>query len=466
MAFRVLLLEHRPAALAALAMAFREALDASARVERIASAERLLGLLRADASPTVVVMSARPGSEIGAKRLIARARRASEGLPVVIAAEEGDVQSAACAIEAGANDFLVLADPLEPRVATLVGKLLPLVEALARTRRLHAANAELRASIQARFSLVGESAAMRRVLDRVERVASVPRPVLVTGERGTGKELVARAIHAMGGDPDRPIVTLNCAAFTDALLESELFGHERGAFTGAEATRLGAFEQANGGTLFLDEVGHMSLAFQQKILRVVEYGTYRRVGGSRDLETSARIVAATNADLREKIRRGEFLGDLYDRLTFETIDVPPLRQRKGDVAVLARHFLVQFAREIPAFQGKRLSESAIDALERYPFPGNVRELKNVIERAAYRDTEDEITPSDLGMLGMGDDEPASGAFDARVADYKRRLLVEALAEADGNGAEAARLLGLTYDQFRYHHKTLVAPPPSRRGRRR
>lgn len=176
MALRILLLEHRPAALAALAMAFREAMDASARVERIASADRLLALLRADGSPTVVVMSARPGAEIGARRLIARARRASEGLPVVIAAEEGDVQSAACAIEAGANDFLVLADPLEPRVATLVGKLLPLVEALARTRRLHAANAELRASIQARFSLVGESAAMRRVLDRVERVASVPGP--------------------------------------------------------------------------------------------------------------------------------------------------------------------------------------------------------------------------------------------------------------------------------------------------
>ena len=347
--------------------------------------------------------------------------------------------------------------PLEPRGATLLGKLRGLLEAVARTRVLDEQNAALRSTVQARFHLVGESRAMARLIERVQRVATVPRPVLVVGERGSGKELVARAIHFAGGPATRPIVVVNCAAFSDALLESELFGHEKGAFTGAETTRRGKFEQADGGTLFLDEIGNMSLPFQQKILRVVEYGTYHRVGGTQELRTTARVIAATNVDLRARMRAGGFLRDLYDRLSFEEIEVPALRDRKGDVEVLARHFLNQFAREIPAFRGKTLARSAIDALERYPFPGNVRELKNIIERAAYRDTDPEITASDLGLLAA--DEPVGdggGAFHARVEAYRRRLLVDALAQAEGNQAEAARLLGLQYHQFRYFHRRLVA----------
>jgi len=244
---------------------------------------------------------------------------------------------------------------------------------------------------------------------------------------------------------------VNCAAFNDALLESELFGHEKGAFTGADASRQGKFEQADGGTLFLDEIGNMSAVFQKKILRVVEYGTYTRVGGTKELKTTARILAATNVDLKERIKSGDFLSDLYDRLAFEVVAVPPLRERIGDVEVLARHFLNQFALEIPAFRNRQLSREALKRLNRYRFPGNVRELKNIIERAAYRDSGSEIGFDDLGLIL--DVEPAAkrGGLHEKIESYRRRLIAEALKEADGNQARAARALGISYHQFRYYY---------------
>jgi transcriptional regulator with GAF, ATPase, and Fis domain len=247
-------------------------------------------------------------------------------------------------------------------------------------------------------------------------------------------------------------VVVNCAAFTDTLLEAELFGHEKGAFTGAEAVAHGKFEVAAGGTLFLDEVGNMSLPFQQKILRVVEYGTFTRVGGTRELKTDARIVAATNTDLARKVGAGEFLSDLYDRLTFEIIHVPPLREREGDVEILARSFLERFMREIPSLRGKRLSRSALQVLSRYPFPGNVRELKNIIERAAYRDTTNEITPEDIGMLPSPEPPEGSGGFQERVEAYKRRLIMRAFEAAGGNQTKAAVAAGLSYHKFRYYYR--------------
>ncbi|MBN1910488.1 MAG: sigma 54-interacting transcriptional regulator, partial [Pirellulales bacterium] len=269
---------------------------------------------------------------------------------------------------------------------------------------------------------------------------------------GTGKELVARAIHFASGRSTCPIVTVNCAAFSDALLESELFGHEKGAFTGADSVRRGTFEQADGGTLFLDEIGSMPILFQEKILRVVEYGTYVRVGGTAEQTTSARIIAATNRDLKQMIEKGEFLADLHDRLSFETIHVPPLRERRGDIEVLARYFLEQFARETPALGNKVLSEEVLDALREYRFPGNVRELKNLIERAAYRDTTNEITLVDLGMLPHEDPARFKGTFQQKMDAFATRLIAGAMTEAGGNQAQAARILGLSYHQFRYYHK--------------
>jgi DNA-binding NtrC family response regulator len=384
--------------------------------------------------------------------LIPLVRRAGPESLVVVVAERGNVERAARAVSAGAVDFLVRGEDLGQRVATLVGKLRGMFDVIARNRLLDEDNAALRETLQARLQIIGCSPQIRQLLDQIRRVAAVPRPVLIVGERGTGKESVARAIHLAAGPANRPMITVNCAAFSDALLESELFGHERGAFTGAESTRRGKFEQADGGTLFLDEIGHMSVSFQEKILRVVEYGTFTRVGGAEELRTAARIVAATNRDLPEAIRRGEFLADLYDRLAFETLRVPPLRERKADIEPLAQHFLAQFAKETPAFAGKRLSQAAIEALERYSFPGNVRELKNLIERAAYRDVECEITPEDIGLPPEDDLARSGGTFHQKLDAFARRLIADAMKRAHGNQAQAARDLGLPYHQFRYYWK--------------
>jgi len=196
----------------------------------------------------------------------------------------------------------------------------------------------------------------------------------------------------------------------------------------------------------------MSLAFQEKILRVVEYGTFTRVGGAEELKTTARIIAATNRDLREAIGDGRFLADLYDRLAFETLEVPPLRRRPGDIPVLAQFFLDQLAQEVPRFAGKRLSRAAVEALKGHDFPGNVRELKNIIERAACRDVGTEIAPEDLGLSACRDLAPSSGAFQYRLDAFARRLVCDALKQSGGNQAQAARDLGLSYHQFRYYIK--------------
>jgi len=433
--------------LEALREAFQVEVLPEDEVHLVVSTKELFARLGDRSRAPMVVLPETAGPE-----LLRRLRKEHPDVPVIVAAERGSVDRASRAVAAGASEFLVTGERLRERIATLLGKMRGLTDALARNRRLDEQNARLREAIQARFQIVGQSPQIRAMVDHLQRVAPVPRPLLITGERGTGKELVARAIHFSAGPATRPIVSVNCAAFNDALLESELFGHEKGAFTGADQLRQGKFEQADGGTLFLDEIGHMSTVFQKKILRVVEYGTYTRVGGTKELRGNVRVVAATNVDLRERIRAGDFLSDLYDRLAFEVVRVPPLREREGDVDVLARHFLNQFALEIPAFRDRRLSAEALRRLNRYRFPGNVRELKNIIERAACRDTGSEISLDDLGL--QIDDEPSSkrGGLHEKVNAYRKRLVAEALKEADGNQAQAARALGLTYHQFRYYYR--------------
>ncbi len=385
-------------------------------------------------------------------QLIADVKQRNPRVAIVIVAEKGDVDVAALAIESGANDFLVRGPKMRERVRTLLGKLQALLTAVDRERQVTEYSSQLAQSLHMRRPIIGSSPAMNDLLDRIERVANVPRPLLILGERGTGKELVARAIHFASGPASRPLVTINCAAFNDSLLESELFGHERGSFTGAETTRRGKFERASGGTLFLDEIGHMSLAFQQKILRVVEYRVFQRVGGSVELQTSARIVAATNCDLRDKMKSGEFLPDLSDRLSFEVLQVPPLRARGSDIELLSQHFLDQFRRETKMLSAKNLSAAALAALQQYAFPGNVRELKTIIERAAYRDSYAEITPADLGLLPENSLSQFVGTFEEKVDAFSKQLLVEALAQSQGNQAEAARRLELSYHQLRYFLK--------------
>jgi DNA-binding NtrC family response regulator len=427
-------------------------------VQIVSSTEELLHTLAQNSGHQLVLIPDRPSAESkptdlhDGLDLIPQIRNLADNILVVVVSDRGNVESTARAIAAGASDFLVLGSQLRQRIATLLGKLGKLFEVIDRNRLLDEHNANLREAIQSRMKILGESPQIQEMIEHIRRVAQVPRPVLIVGERGTGKELIARAIHFAGSPSSRPIVTVNCAAFNDALLESELFGHEKGAFTGADSTRRGKFEQADGGTLFLDEIGNMSLPFQEKILRVVEYGTFSRVGGMTELKTAARIIAATNRDLRDGIRQGKFLADLYDRLTFETIDVPPLRERTGDVEVLAQYFLDQFARETSAYAGKTFSREAIAALNGYRFPGNVRELKNIVERAACRSTADEISADDLGLTVQEDLLSPGGSFSEKMRSYAQRLITESLKQSKGNQAQAARLLGLPYHRFRYYRR--------------
>ena len=450
---RILILEPPGGELSPLRDALGAALGGRGRLETVTGAGEIEQRLAARNPPDLLLLDYGLGDGVTTGATLVRALRAlGPELLIVAVAEIGTVELAAEAIGAGATDFMVRAGQIPERVATLMARVTRLCDLRDDNRQLAEQNRTLTERERERYRIVGSSAQIRQVLDKVERVAAIPRPVLVVGERGTGKELVARAIHAASGRASSPFVVVNCAAFPDTLLESELFGHERGAFTGADRRVRGRFDLADGGILFLDEIGHMSPSFQRKILRVVEYGTFTPVGGCREIKTDARLVAATNADLHEMIRSGRFLQDLYDRLAFEVVEVPPLRDRAGDVALLAQHFLDGFMREVPTLGGKRLAPAAIAVLERYPFPGNVRELKIVIERSAYRDTTREITPEDLGTLAqaVAAAEPDNGGFDDRVAAFKRKLVRDALARAGGNQAKAAPLLGLSYHQFRYY----------------
>ncbi len=294
-------------------------------------------------------------------------------------------------------------------------------------------------------SIIGSSAAMRELFALMDRVAVTETTVLVAGESGTGKELVARAIHERSPRSDRPFVAVNCAAMPESLIESELFGHERGAFTGAQELRRGRFEQADSGTLFLDEIGELSLAVQAKLLRVIQEGEYQRVGGSATLRSDARVIAATNRDLEREVVDGRFRPDLYWRLAVFPLRVPPLRERRSDIVLLADYFAEKQGRRA----GKpiaRISSPAIDLLCMYHWPGNVRELENAIERAIVLSTDSVIhayhLPPSLQSADSTGTGPAS-TLDASLARLERELLVEALKQSRGNSAEAARQLGIT-----------------------
>lgn len=314
--------------------------------------------------------------------------------------------------------------------------------------------------------MLGDSPALLDLLEHVSRVAAVNKPILVIGERGTGKELIAARLHYLSPRWKEPLVKLNCATLTEALLETELFGHEAGAFTGATRRHVGRFEQAHGGTLFLDELGTVSMRVQEKILRAVEYGQFERVGGSDTLTVDVRIVGATNGDMPAAVRAGQFRADLLDRLAFDVLTVPPLRARTGDVMQLAEHFAVAITRELGRELFAGFTESARTALIGYAWPGNVRELKNVVERSVHRATADDpvdaivFDPFASAFRPAVAAEPEAGSVPTEPAsrlpcDIKAEmvrlevdLIKRALAEARYSQVDAARLLGLTYHQLR------------------
>lgn len=311
-------------------------------------------------------------------------------------------------------------------------------------------------------NLLGEANAFVEVLEQVSQLAKLNKPVLVIGERGTGKELIAHRLHYLSNRWQGPFISLNCAALNENLLDSELFGHEAGAFTGAQKRHLGRFERADGGTLFLDELATAPMLVQEKLLRVIEYGHLERVGGSQPLRVDVRLVCATNDDLPALAAAGKFRADLLDRLAFDVVQLPPLRQRQQDIMLLAEHFAIQMCRELSLALFPGFSEHARATLLDYSWPGNVRELKNVVERSVYRhgSSEDEldeiiINPFAKRPEPLAEAAVPAGDLPALPLDFKswqhqqeRTLLEMALKQGRFNQRKAAELLGLTYHQLR------------------
>ncbi|HSQ67681.1 MAG TPA: sigma-54 dependent transcriptional regulator [Polyangiaceae bacterium] len=391
----------------------------------------------------VVLTDVHLGGKATGHDVLKRVREASPTMPVILMTAYADIEGAMNAVSQGAYDYL--AKPIEPtELRRMLG------EAITR-RRLSESKKPVPDAREAAASdaqIVGSAPAMIEVYKTVAQVAPTTASVLIVGESGTGKELVARAIHAKSPRASKPFVAVNCAALPESILESELFGHEKGSFTGATGTKRGLFEEASGGTLFLDEIGDISPKMQVQLLRVLQEGEIRRVGGTETIKVDARVVAATNRDLKADVAAGRFREDMYFRLQVVTVRVPPLRERKQDIKVLVHHFLAKHAerlkRPVP-----RVAADALEALEAYAFPGNVRELSHIVERAMLLAREGAITvadlPKEISQNGKG---VASGNGSGLAEDWPtlavldRRYIDRVLARTGGNKTRAAEVLGI------------------------
>jgi len=401
-----------------------------------------------------VLTDHRLGDGVGLS-LLASCQEVDPTVPVVVMTAYATVELAVEAMKQGAFDFIT--KPFVPETVLAVVR-----RACERTNLLRE-NARLRGQVERLAqptTLLGESAAMRSLRQLIARVAPTNATVLVQGETGTGKELVARAIHEASSRASQPFVAVNCAGFTESLLESELFGHERGAFSGADRLRQGVFEAAHHGTLFLDEAGEMSLPLQAKLLRVLVNGEVVRVGSTSPRLVDVRVVAATNRDLLAMVRAGSFREDLYYRIAVIPVEVPPLRRRPEDIPLLVQHFLGTAAQELKAAP-RALAPTALAKLVAYDFPGNVRELRNLVERALILARGPFIEEADLPLRGEIVDEstrpdPLQHAVDlpATVEAFERDLVRRALVAAAGVQAEAARRLGISRSLLSYKLKAL------------
>jgi two-component system NtrC family response regulator len=404
--------------------------------------------LAAEEEPDLVITDMRMPQMTGVE-LIQRLRANFNEIPIIVMTAYGTVENAVEAMKSGASDYI--SKPFENT------ELLLTVEKALKMRRLLTQNRLLKEELQGYGEIIGDSKVMRQVYALIDKVAATRATVLLTGESGTGKELIARAIHARSPRAEEPFVAVNCMALTETLLESELFGHEKGAFTGATGRRKGRFEMAHGGTLFLDEVGEMSPSLQVKLLRVLQERTFERVGGNQPISVDVRIVAATNRDLSQAVEAGQFREDLFYRLNVVRIEVPPLSQRREDLPVLVAHFVKKYAAEVgrPAPQ---VDKAAMELIYSHAWPGNVRELENAIERAVIL-AGDSITPADLPLeirpeeRGAPSTElPQNMSINDAVEDLERRMIVRALKEAGGVAAHAAEALGLTKSNLAYKLK--------------
>ena len=388
--------------------------------------------------------------------VLAYARANDDATQVLMITAFGTTEQAVQAMRLGAYDYIQ--KPFRNH------ELLALLEKALEKRSIVDENRILRAKVEGNASgtrLLGRSAAMQRVLDLVRRVASSPTSVLITGESGTGKEMVARALHDESTRSKQPFVVVNCGAIPESLMESELFGHEKGSFTGASSRKDGLFKAADGGTLFLDEIGELPLSLQVKLLRVLQERVVRPIGASKDFDVDVRVIAATNRHLEAEVGAARFRQDLFYRLNVIRVHLAPLRERKEDVPVLAEHFLKKHG----VLQGKKLSfePAVLHWIERQPYPGNVRELENVVERAVAFATPPKVTLDDMPEVAeaspMSGDEarllPAIAEgfeLDRWLSELERGMVVKALEQTSGSQKKAARLLGATFHSFRYRLK--------------
>src|SRR5689334_22861614 len=383
----ILVVDDEPGVRSSLSGVLR---DEGYSVEAVGTGEACLDRLTRGPVDLIVLDVWLPGMD--GLATLARLRERQVDAQVVLISGHGNIESAVRAIKLGAFDFVEKPLSLEKTVLVVRNAL--------RQRRLEDENRVLRARVDKARAMVGESDAMRQLRDRVAMAAPTNGRVLIYGENGTGKELVARTIHGLSRRRNSAFVEVNCAAIPEELIESELFGHVRGAFTGAVADRRGKFETANGGTIFLDEIADMSLKTQAKVLRVLQEQVMEAVGGSTRIRVDARVLAATNKDLTEEIRAGRFREDLYFRLNVVPIFVPPLRERPEDIQLLADHFMALLAREYGR-RPKTFEAEAVSVLRRYGWPGNVRELRNVVERLMIMVPGEVVTSNDLAFLGQG-----------------------------------------------------------------
>jgi two-component system nitrogen regulation response regulator NtrX len=416
--------------------------DEGYRVRGIATGEDLVRSLSQSLPDLVVLDVWLPGMD--GLQALEEVKRLHPELPVIMISGHSTVESAVRATKLGAYDFIEKPLSLEKTVLAVRNAL--------DHHRLEQENLALRRTLGERYEIVGESAAIQSLRAQIQSAAPSHGRVLIRGESGTGKELIARAIHRQSLRAERPFVEVNCAAIPDELIESELFGHEKGSFTGATTKRRGKFELADGGTIFLDEVGDMSLKTQAKVLRVLQEQTFERVGGNETLMVDVRVIAASNKDLEEEIRKGTFREDLFYRLNVIPFEVSPLRERKEDIPLLATHFLGLFSHEYGKRQ-KTLSPDTVNLLLQYAWPGNVRELRNVIERMVIMVPHDVIGRQDLApslrLRSQSEDESPAGPevdLDGTLREardtFEKAFIERRLREAHWNITRAAERLGI------------------------
>jgi len=453
----ILVVDDEPGVRSSLSGVLR---DEGYSVEAVSSGEQCLERLTRGAVDLILLDVWLPGMD--GLATLARLRERQIDAQVVLISGHGNIESAVRAIKLGAFDFVEKPLSLDKTVLVIRNAL--------HQRRLEQENQALRAKVDRTQTMVGESYAMRQLREQVAMAAPTNGRVLIYGENGTGKELVARTIHNLSRRRHHVFVEVNCAAIPEELIESELFGHVKGAFTGAVADRRGKFEAADGGTLFLDEIGDMSLKTQAKVLRVLQEQTLEAVGGNQRIKVDARVLAATNKDLQAEIRAGQFREDLYFRLNVIPIFVPPLRDRQEDIPMLADHFMAEFAREYGR-RVKNFDASARAVLQQYPWPGNVRELRNVTERLVIMVPGDRISSSDLSFLepsGLSRSQPVSEPSTERLTlheardRFERDLILRTLAEQQGNMSRTADVLGVERSNL-YRKMKAFGIAPSRRG---